>query len=194
MSWRGGLPATNVLAFRGRVPRLDPQVFVAPGAWVIGDVEIGARSSVWYNCVVRGDEEPIRIGARSNLQDGTVVHTSSGIADTWIGDDVLVGHMCLLHGCRLEDGAFVGMGATVLDHAVIEGGAMLAAGALLTPGKRIPSGQLWAGRPAKLMRDLAPEDHAENRRALNEYLELAEAHAQSLSQFDAAAGRRPDGP
>lgn len=185
---------SGVLPFEGRVPRLAPDVFIAPGAWVIGDVEIGLRSSIWYNTVVRGDEEPIHIGARSNLQDGTVVHTSGGTAPTWIGDDVLVGHMCLIHGCRLEDGAFVGMGATILDHAVIESGGMLAAGALLTPGKRIPAGQLWAGRPAKYMRDLTPADVEENQRALHEYLTLAEAHARTLARGAAARGQQPDGP
>jgi len=174
----------GVLPFGRHWPELDPTVFIAPGAWVIGQVSIGARASVWYNCVVRGDEEPIHIGAGSNLQDGTVVHTSRGLADTWIGDGVLVGHMCMLHGCRLEDRAFVGMGATVLDHAVIETDAMLAAGALLTPGKRIPSGQLWAGRPAKFMRELTPEDLAGNLRGVEEYLELSRQHAATLKELD----------
>lgn len=171
----------GVLPFEGHWPTVAGDTFVAPGAWVIGQVEIGAQSSVWYNCVVRGDEEPIRIGNRSNIQDGSIVHTSSGRADTWIGDDVLIGHMCVIHGCRLEDRAFVGMGATILDHAVIESDAMLAAGSLLTPGKRIPSGQLWAGRPAKFMRELSPEDIADNKRAVDEYVRLAMHHRQTLS-------------
>jgi len=173
--------AGGVLPFGSHHPQLNPTAFVAPGAWVIGQVSMGAQASVWYNCVVRGDEEPIHIGARSNLQDGTIVHTSAGKADTWIGEGVLVGHLCLLHGCRLEDRAFVGMGATVLDHAVIESDAMLAAGALLTPGKRIPSGELWAGRPAKFMRALTADDLADNLRGVEEYLELARHHRATLA-------------
>jgi len=185
---------SGVIAYDNRFPVVDASAFVAPGAWVIGTVEIGAQSSVWYNCVVRGDEEPIRMGARSNLQDGTIVHTSAGRADTWIGDDVLVGHMCIIHGCRLENRSFVGMGATVLDHAVIESDAMLAAGALLTPGKRIPSGQLWAGRPAKFMRELTEEDIADNMRAVDEYVHLAEVHARTLALGASVRGEQPDGP
>ncbi|MDP6346674.1 MAG: gamma carbonic anhydrase family protein [Alphaproteobacteria bacterium] len=171
----------HILPFEERQPKLDPRAFVAPGAYVIGEVEMGALASVWYNCVVRGDEEPIHIGRRTNLQDGTIVHTSAGIADTWIGDEVLVGHMCLLHGCRLEDRAFVGMGSTVLDHAVIESGAMLAAGALLTPGKRIPSGQLWGGSPAKYMRDLRPEELKTHAHMVEEYVQLALKHTATLA-------------
>ena len=169
----------DILPFEGIVPKIDDTAFIAPGAYVIGDVEIGPESSVWYNCVVRGDQEPIRIGARSNIQDGTVVHTTGGMADTTIGDDVLVGHGCILHGCRLDDGAFIGMGATVLDFAVIEKEGMLAAGALLTPGKRVESGQLWAGSPAKFMRGLRAEDFSQMLDNVNEYVELAKKHRQS---------------
>jgi len=110
----------HIMTFEGVTPEIDPTAFVAPGAHVIGTVSLGAHASVWYNCVVRGDEEPIHIGARTNIQDGSTIHTSKGLSDTWIGENVLVGHMCLLHGCRLEDRAFVGMGSIVLDHAVIE--------------------------------------------------------------------------
>ncbi|HZD24724.1 MAG TPA: gamma carbonic anhydrase family protein [Alphaproteobacteria bacterium] len=171
----------GVLPFGDRQPQLHPSAFVAPGAWVIGAVSLGAEASVWYNCVLRGDEEPIHVGARSNIQDGTIVHTSGGSADTWIGDDVVVGHMCVLHGCRLEDRAFIGMGATILDHAVVESDAMLAAGSLLTPGKRIPTGQLWSGRPAKYMRDLTPEEIVDHGRSVEEYIRLARGHSASLA-------------
>jgi carbonic anhydrase/acetyltransferase-like protein (isoleucine patch superfamily) len=181
MSWVGiDMSRPGVIPFESHLPDVADDAFVAPGAWVIGRVTMGPLSSVWYNTVVRGDEEPIHIGARSNIQDGSVIHTSSGRADTWIGDNVLVGHMCIIHGCRLEDRAFVGMGATVLDHAVIEPDAMLAAGALLTPGKRIPSGELWAGRPAKFMRKLSDEDIANNARAVEEYVRLAVHHRETM--------------
>ncbi|MDP6688991.1 MAG: gamma carbonic anhydrase family protein [Alphaproteobacteria bacterium] len=174
------MTTANIMTYEGVTPDIDPTAFVAAGAHVIGTVSIGAQSSVWYNCVVRGDEEPIHIGARTNIQDGSTVHTSKGIADTWIGDNVLIGHMCLLHGCRLEDRAFVGMGSIVLDHAVIEGQAMLAAGAVLTPGKRIPSGQLWGGSPAKFMRDLRPEELAMHVEMVEEYVQLGISHTASL--------------
>ncbi|MDA1100867.1 MAG: gamma carbonic anhydrase family protein [Proteobacteria bacterium] len=170
----------GIMTYEGIRPAIDSAAFIAPGAHVIGKVTIGPLTSVWYNCVLRGDEEAIHIGARSNLQDGTIVHTSLGICDTWIGDNVLVGHMCVLHGCRLEDRAFVGMGAVVLDEAVIEGGAMLAAGALLTPGKRIPAGQLWAGSPARYMRDLRPDEIAGHAEMVADYVQLGLKYTASL--------------
>lgn len=172
----------GILPFEDHLPRIDSTAFIAPGAYVIGDVEIGAEASVWYNCVLRGDEETIRLGARSNIQDGSIVHTTTGLADTWIGDDVLIGHMCIIHGCRLEDRAFIGMGATILDNAVVESDAMLAAGALLTPGKRIPSGQLWAGRPAKFMRELTEADLEANAKSVEEYVRLGRAHRATLAR------------
>tara|TARA_R110002167_G_scaffold259078_3_gene465586 strand:- start:111 stop:695 length:585 start_codon:yes stop_codon:yes gene_type:complete len=174
----------GILPFEGHWPQIDNTAFVAPGAQVIGMVEMGPEASVWYNCVLRGDEEKIHLGSRSNIQDGSVVHTTTGLADTWIGDDVLIGHMCIIHGCRLEDRAFIGMGATILDNAVVESDAMLAAGALLTPGKVVPSGQLWAGRPAKFMRDLTPTDLENNSKSVAEYVRLSWAHRASLAERD----------
>lgn len=170
----------GIITYNGIAPDIHPSAFIAPGAQVIGKVSVGAKTSIWYNCVLRGDEEAIHVGAGTNVQDGTVIHTSGGVADTWIGENVMIGHMCLLHGCRVEDRAFVGMGAIVLDEAVIESQAMLAAGAMLTPGKRIPSGQLWAGRPAKFMRDLRPEEFVEHAEMVEIYFELSHEHAQAL--------------
>src|SRR5208337_2586913 len=137
---------------------IHPEAFVAPGAVVIGDVVIGAGSSVWFNCVVRGDVHHIRVGERTNIQDGTVVHVTGGKFATHIGSDITIGHGCVLHACTLEDGCFIGMGAIILDGAVVESGAMVAAGALVTPGKRVKAGELWAGNPAKLLRPLSPDD------------------------------------
>ncbi len=116
---------------------------------MIGDVELGAGVGIWFHCVLRGDTNLIRIGARTNIQDGTILHVNAGKLPCLIGDDVTVGHAAIVHACTLEDRAFVGMGATVLDGAVIEDGGMLAAGALLTPGKRIGRNELWAGSPAR---------------------------------------------
>lgn len=149
-----------IFALDGVAPKIDPSAFIAPGAVIIGDVEIGPNASVWFNCVLRGDDNPIRIGARSNIQDGTVIHITRGGHSTIIGDDVLVGHNAIIHACTLESGSFVGMGATVLDGVVVETGAMIAAGAMVTPNKRILRGELWGGNPAKKMRDLTPEQMA----------------------------------
>ena len=156
-------PATSgarLLPYRGQWPRISPEAYVADGAIVIGDVEIAADVGVWFNCVIRGDEQVVRIGARTNIQDGTVIHVHSLKQGTYIGADVTVGHMALLHACTLEDWAFVGMGAVVLDEAVIEGRGMLAAGAMLTPGKCVPTGELWAGRPARFARKLSEDELA----------------------------------
>ena len=176
----------HILNFGGRMPRLDPSAFVAPGAQLIGDVEIGAEASIWYNCVLRGDVNSIRIGPRTNIQDGSVIHVDSpkrGAPEghpTIIGADVLIGHMAMVHGCILHDRAFVGLGAIVMDGCEIESDAMLAAGAMLTPGKRIPVGQLWAGRPAKYVRDLTPEELRAQQAGVAHYVALAKAHATEL--------------
>ncbi len=140
------------------MPKIHPTAFIAENAVIIGDVEIGAYSNIWYNCVIRGDVNHIRIGERTNIQDGTIVHVTRVTSPTLIGSGITIGHLALLHACTLEDNCFIGMGAKVLDDAVVESHAMLAAGALLTPKKRIPSGQLWAGNPAKHMRDLTEKD------------------------------------
>lgn len=176
----------TILSFGAGTPCVDPSAFVALGARLIGDVEIGPEASVWYNCVVRGDVNRIRIGARSNVQDGTVIHCDSpkpGVPDghpTIIGEEVLIGHMAMVHGCILHDRAFVGLGAIVMDGCQIESDAMLAAGAMLTPGRRIPTGQLWAGRPAKYVRELTPDQLAGMRAGVAHYVALAKAHAAQI--------------
>ncbi len=150
---------------------------MAPTATVIGDVELGARSSIWFGCVVRGDTNRIRIGARTNVQDGSILHVNPGDGmDCLIGDDVTVGHMAIVHAARLHHRAFVAMAAVVLDQAEIEAGGVLAAGAVLTPGKRIGPGEMWAGTPAKLVRVLGEEEQA--RFALN-----APAYVQNAIRF-----------
>lgn len=174
---RGGI----LRSFAGFAPKIAPGAFVAETALLLGDVVIGAGSSIWYGCVLRADGNLLRIGERTNIQDGTIVHVNHqedggrgapGFS-TLIGSDVTVGHMAMLHACVLEDFAFVGMNATVMDAAVVESDAMVAAGALVTPGKRVPSGELWAGRPAKKMRDLSPAEIADNRHSAAYYAEIA---------------------
>jgi carbonic anhydrase/acetyltransferase-like protein (isoleucine patch superfamily) len=176
----------QLINFGGKAPRIDPEAFVAPGATLIGDIEIGPEASIWYNCVLRGDVNRIRIGARTNIQDGSVIHVDSpkpghdGGHPTIIGAEVLIGHLAMVHGCILHDRAFVGLGSIVMDGCEIESDAMLAAGAMLTPGKRIPSGQLWAGRPAKYVRNLTPEELEGQRQGVAHYVTLAKAHAQAI--------------
>ncbi len=143
-----------IKSYKDKTPVIAADVFVADNAAVIGDVIIGAQSSIWYSCTLRGDVNNIIIGERTNIQDGTVIHVSSTGQGTYIGNDVTIGHMALLHACTIEDGSFIGMQACVMDGAYIEAGAMVAAGALVTPGKRVPSGQLWGGSPARFMREL----------------------------------------
>lgn len=148
-----------ILPYKGILPKIDESAFIAANAAVMGDVAIGANSSIWYGCTVRGDVNIIRIGAGTNIQDGTVIHVATRGNGTHIGDNVTVGHMAMLHDCKLEDEAYIGMTACVMDGAVVEKRAFVAAGALVTPGKRVPAGQLWAGRPAKYLRDLTQEDY-----------------------------------
>ncbi|MCW5772077.1 MAG: gamma carbonic anhydrase family protein [Rhodospirillaceae bacterium] len=165
-----------IVPFAGKTPVVAADAFIAPNATLIGDVVVGPGSSIWYGCVLRGDYNPIRIGARSNLQDGTVVHIDSRIGGTTIGDDVTVGHMCLIHACTLESGSFVGNKATVMDGAVVEGGAMVAAAALVAPGKRVPNGEIWAGSPAKMWQALTPERGAMLAMTAKAYAAFAQEH------------------
>ena len=171
--------ASGILAFEGRAPRIDPSAWVAPTAVVLGDVEIGAGSSVWFHCVLRGDTNFIRIGARTNIQDGSVLHVNRKTFACILGDDVTVGHAAIVHACTVENGGFVGMGATVLDGAVIESGGVLAAGALLPPGKRIGRNELWTGTPARLKRVLDEAERAEFAATAAHYVELAMRHRAS---------------
>ena len=173
------MTAPTIAPYAGKSPRIHPTAFVAPGACLIGDVEIGPHASVWYNCVLRADLNRIVIGAGSNVQDGTVIHVEPDWP-TLIGEDVLVGHMAILHACTVEDRAFVGMGSVTMDGARIGSGALLAAGALLGPGKSIPPRELWAGRPARPMRAIGDVELARMAAQTALYRELAQRHAEML--------------
>lgn len=139
-------------------PTLGEGVFVAPNATVIGDVVLGAQSSVWFGAVLRGDCFPIRIGARTNIQDGSVVHITGGKSPTTVGDDVTVGHMALLHGCTVGHRCLIGMGSVILDDAIIGDESLVAAGSLVAPGAKFPPRSMIMGRPAKLLRPLRDGD------------------------------------
>jgi gamma-carbonic anhydrase len=173
--WGGG----QVFALGDLVPRIADDVFLAPGVIVVGDVEIGAGSSIWFNCVLRGDADAIRIGARTNIQDGSVIHADKGFP-TVIGDDALIGHMVMLHGGVVADRGFVGMGATMLNGARVEGDGMLGAGALLTSGKTVGPRELWAGRPAKFIRPLDDAAVADMLAGTMRYAERAQHYRHAM--------------
>ena len=176
------MAADPFFTLAGVAPNVAADAFVAPTAALIGDVTIGSGSSIWFHCVLRGDTNFIRIGARTNIQDGTIIHVNAGSFPTIIGDDVTVGHAAIVHACTLHDRAFVGMGATVLDGAVIEEGGMLAAGAMLTPNKRIGRNEMWQGSPARLARVMTDEERAKFDKTAIHYAELAQRYLKGLGR------------
>lgn len=167
------MPILEVFGLR---PQIGADVFLAPTATLIGDVVLGDEASVWFNSVVRGDVFPIRIGARTNIQDGTVIHVTGGKASTTIGSDVTVGHMALLHGCTVGNRCLIGMGSTLLDGATVGDDCIVAAGSLLPPGAEVPPRSLVLGRPARRVRDLGDDDLAFIAEASRLYCEYARAY------------------
>ena len=165
-----------IVPHKGIVPKVDPSAFIVANATLVGDVEIAANASIWFGCILRGDGPGIRVGENSNLQDGTVVHVAARGLMTVVGKNVTVGHMVLLHACEIQDGAFIGMHSTVLDGAVVESQAMVAAGALVTPGKIVRRGELWAGNPARKLRDLTEKDYETFKRIAAGYVALAKSY------------------
>jgi carbonic anhydrase/acetyltransferase-like protein (isoleucine patch superfamily) len=178
-------PWATILPFEGVMPRIHETAFIAPGARIIGDVTIGAEASVWYNCVLRGDIHRIEVGARSNVQDNSVFHVEGPRPDTdgcptIVGEDCVIGHAAVVHGATLEDRAFVGMGAVVMDDCRIGEGGMLGAGALLSPGKAIPPREIWVGRPARFLRRQDEAQVEKIRFQTERYCALARRHLASL--------------
>jgi carbonic anhydrase/acetyltransferase-like protein (isoleucine patch superfamily) len=169
-----------IFALNGVIPTIAADAFIAPTAAVIGDVVVGSETGIWFHCLVRGDLNSIRIGARTNIQDATVIHIDSGEFSTFIGDDVTVGHNAVIHACTLKNRAFVGISATVLDGAMIEEGGVLAAGALLTPGKVIGPNELWTGSPAKLRRVMDEDERKRFDRNAEVYRALAKQFRAGL--------------
>lgn len=146
--------------YNGVMPTIHEHAFIAQTAAVIGDTHVGEGSGIWYGCVVRGDVNEIRIGQRTNIQDLTMIHCAERGQGAYLGDDITVGHSAVLHACTVEDNAFIGIQACVMDDCLVENGAMVAAGALVTPGKVVPANEVWAGRPAKKLRDVNEQDLA----------------------------------
>jgi carbonic anhydrase/acetyltransferase-like protein (isoleucine patch superfamily) len=174
-------PGAIVRAFGDARPRIDPSAWLAPGCVVVGDVEIGADSSIWYGVVLRGDVHRIHVGARTNVQDQSVVHVTLERFPTWIGDEVTVGHRAVVHGCRVGDGALIGIGAIVLDGAEVGEEALVGAGAVVTPGSVVPPRSLVLGAPARPVRDLGAEELALQRKRTLTYVDTARRHAGSAA-------------
>jgi gamma-carbonic anhydrase len=166
-----------IRSFRGNKPKIAASAYVDPGAHVIGDVEIGERSSIWPTVVLRGDIEPIRVGAETNIQDGTVVHTDQGFP-TIIGDRVSVGHAAVLHGCTIEEDSLIGMGARVLNGARIGRGAVVAAGALVPEGMEVPPETLVMGTPAKPRRAVSAEEKVRFQKGVAGYMERGKQYKE----------------
>ncbi|XP_047971511.1 gamma carbonic anhydrase 1, mitochondrial-like [Salvia hispanica] len=173
-----------------KAPSVAKNAFVAPNASLTGEVYVGPSSSIWYGCVVRGDVNSVSIGAGTNIQDNSLIHVAKSniagkVLPVHIGDNVTVGHSAVLHSCTVEDEAFIGMGATLLDGVVVEKHAMVAAGALVRQNTRIPSGEIWGGNPAKFLRNLKDDEIAFISQSATNYANLAEAHAaENAKDFD----------
>ncbi len=164
-----------ILPYDGILPTIAESAWVAPGCVIAGDVHLGDSVSVWFGCVIRGDVNRIRIGTRTNVQDGCVLHVS-GDAPMEIGTEVTIGHGAILHGCVIGAGALIGIGSRVLDHAGIGEEALIGAGSLVTPGMRIPPGVLALGSPARVVRTLSSEERARHRESAAHYVAYARAY------------------
>lgn len=179
-----------VLGYQGVRPRLGERVYVAPNAFVAGDVEVGDDVSFWFGAAARGDVNSIRIGPRSNIQDGAILHVSYREHALEIGAEVIVGHAAVVHGCTIEDGALIGIGACVLDGAVVETGAQVGAGAVVAPGTRVAAGQLVLGVPARAVRALSAVERSANSEAAARYVALKESYAAATGYGVTAVERR----
>ncbi len=167
-----------ILSFNGKVPKIGNNVFIAPTATIVGDVEIGDGTSIWYGTVVRGDSSFIRIGKNTNIQDNSTIHTDTA-GPTIIGDDVTVGHNAVIHGCTVEDRCLIGIGAIVLGKAIVKTGTIVAAGSLVRRGQQLGPGQLVAGNPAALKRNLSDADNEMLDGPVRRYLRYAKEHEKN---------------
>jgi carbonic anhydrase/acetyltransferase-like protein (isoleucine patch superfamily) len=167
-----------VRPFKDKVPKIAASAFIADGVVIIGDVEIGEQVNIWYNCVLRADVGMIRIGARSNVQDGSCVHMTSELSHAIIGEEVTVGHNAIVHGATVHDGALIGMGSILLDNAVIGAESLVAAGTVVPPRMVVPAHSLVRGQPGRVVRELNEHQRLEGRRGALHYLELAAEHAK----------------
>lgn len=177
------MPLASVISFHKHTPRFGRDVFLANGVHIIGDVEIGDQSSLWFNTVVRGDVHSIRIGARTNIQDNSTIHVTSGTGPCKIGSDVTIGHNCVIHACEIGDRSLIGMGSIILDGAVIPSDCLVGAGALVTQGKSFPPGSLIIGSPAKVVRSLTSEEKANLIASAQHYIDTARGYSDRLNKL-----------
>tara|TARA_B100000949_G_C14210161_1_gene419912 strand:+ start:197 stop:715 length:519 start_codon:yes stop_codon:yes gene_type:complete len=168
-----------LLKYKNILPKVEKNVFIAAGSYVIGDVRIGSKSSIWFNVVIRGDVEKIKIGSNTNIQDLTMIHCTTNGHGTQIGSNVTIGHNCVIHDCKIADNVLIGMSSTILDGAVVKKNSMLAADSLLTQGKIVKSGELWAGKPAKFLRKLDDKEIKFLKKSAHRYYELSKFHQNS---------------
>jgi carbonic anhydrase/acetyltransferase-like protein (isoleucine patch superfamily) len=173
------MPNATVMPWQGHKPKIGKGVFVASGAAVIGQVELGEDVNIWFNTVIRGDVNTIKIGARTNIQDNTTVHVTSKTGPTSIGSDVTIGHNAVIHACTIEDQCLIGMGSTILDGAVIRARCFVAAGSVVTPGKEMPSGMMVMGSPAKAVRPLTEAELSFLGQSAKDYVETARSYSSS---------------
>lgn len=172
----------QIRAFRGLSPQIDPSVYVADTATVVGDVHVGARSSIWFGAVLRGDVYHIRVGSETSIQDNTVLHVTHDRFATIVGNRVTVGHSVTLHGCTIGDLCIIGMGATVLDQVEVGERCIVGAGALLTPGTKVPPGHLVVGTPARIKRALSEAELEWLAASAAHYVELGRVYAEEERQ------------
>jgi carbonic anhydrase/acetyltransferase-like protein (isoleucine patch superfamily) len=170
------MAGSSITPFKGIHPIIGKDCFLANGAHLIGDLVVGEESSFWFNTVVRADCNFIRIGKRTNVQDGTVIHVTSGTGPTVIGNDVTIGHSAVIHACTIEDLVLIGMGSIILDGARIRSNSLVAAGSVVTPGKEFPEGVLIKGSPAVVARPLTPQESAYLKKSVEYYLEYARGY------------------
>ena len=170
-----------ILPFDNKSPLVHPTAFVAENAMVIGDVEIGENSSIWFGSVIRGDVNYIRIGARTNIQDHTIIHVNTGTHPTILEDEITVGHRVTLHGCYVESGCLVGIGSIVLDGARIGRNSLIAAGSLVTPNTQIPPRSMVMGAPARVKRELTQNELAGMSRNWQSYVDLKDQYLDPLT-------------
>jgi carbonic anhydrase/acetyltransferase-like protein (isoleucine patch superfamily) len=175
--------------FQGKAPEIHPSCFLAAGSHVIGDVVLEENVSVWFNVVIRGDVERIRIGKNSNIQDNVVIHVTHFKNPTQVGENVTVGHGAILHGCTVKEGALIGMNAVVLDRAVIGEGALVAAGAVVTPHTHVPAGMLAAGIPAKVIRALNDSEAEMVREGSGNYMMYVQHYRDELPPKEWGVGK-----
>jgi carbonic anhydrase/acetyltransferase-like protein (isoleucine patch superfamily) len=167
-----------IRAFRDKTPKIAPTAFIADGVVIIGDVEIGDHVSIWYNAVLRADVGMIRVGARSNVQDGACLHMTSDLSHALVGADVTVGHHAVVHGATVHDGCLIGMGSILLDNAVIGAQSLVAAGSVVPPRMIVPPGSMVRGTPGKVVRELSEAERLEGWRGAQHYVDLAAEHAR----------------